>query len=51
MRDTPILGRTALSREWRSGPLIVEEYDATCIIPPDARARIDQFGNIEIRFA
>jgi N-methylhydantoinase A len=51
MQDTPILGRTALSREWRSGPFIIEEYDATCVIPPDARARIDRFGNIEIRFA
>ena len=51
LQDTPILGRKALSREWRSGPLIIEEYDATCVVPPDAKARIDQFGNIEIRFA
>ncbi len=34
--------------EARSGPLIVEEYDATCLIPPDARARRDEFGNIVI---
>jgi N-methylhydantoinase A len=32
----------------RSGPLIVEEYDATCVIPPGARAELDAGGNIII---
>jgi N-methylhydantoinase A len=45
---TPILDRSDLSAQWRQGPLIVEEYDATCIIPPGARARLDSLGNIEI---
>jgi N-methylhydantoinase A len=49
--DTPIVSRSALGRDWRSGPLIVEEYDATCVIPPDAKSRLDHYGNIEIRFA
>ena len=48
--ETPVLRRSDLSRP-RKGPLIVEEYDATCVIPPDAKSRLDQFGNIEIRFA
>src|SRR5579863_4536938 len=30
------------------GPCIVEEYDATCLIPPGWTARLDEFGNIEM---
>lgn len=48
--STPVIGRDGLAPDWRTGPLIIEEYDATCIVPPDARARLDTFGNIEIRF-
>ncbi len=32
----------------RIGPLIVEEYDATCVVPPGARAELDAGGNIVI---
>jgi N-methylhydantoinase A len=32
----------------REGPCIVEEYDATCVIPPGARASLDAHGNIVI---
>jgi N-methylhydantoinase A len=28
------------------GPLIVQEYDATCLVPPGVRAAVDGFGNI-----
>lgn len=31
-----------------SGPLIVEEFDATCIIAPGATAELDAHGNILI---
>jgi N-methylhydantoinase A len=48
---TPVLSRPELAADWRTGPLIIEEYDATCIVPPDAKARLDEFGNIEIRFS
>jgi N-methylhydantoinase A len=44
---TPILRRGDLATP-RVGPGIVEEYDATCVIPPDARARLDAHGNIVI---
>jgi len=30
------------------GPLIVQEYDATCLVPPGAQASLDEFGNIGI---
>jgi N-methylhydantoinase A len=46
--ETPVLARSGLTSDWRPGPLIIEEYDATCVIPPDARARLDKLGNIEI---
>ena len=32
----------------RRGPLIIEEYDATCVVPPDATASLDSTGNIVI---
>ena len=45
--ETPVLGRSDLA-EARVGPCIVEEYDATCIVPPGARASLDDKGNIAI---
>jgi N-methylhydantoinase A len=33
------------------GPCIVEEYDATCVVPPGARAALDVHGNIVIELA
>jgi len=46
-RVTPILRRADLATP-RVGPCIVEEYDATCVVPPDARAHLDDYGNIVI---
>jgi N-methylhydantoinase A len=45
--ETPILRRSDLA-DGRAGPLIVEEYDATCVVVPDATARLDAGGNIVI---
>ena len=45
--DTPVIDRPALSTP-RDGPCIVEEYDATCVIPPGARASLDRAGSILI---
>ena len=45
--ETPILRRSDLA-SGRPGPLIVEEYDATCVVPPGARAGLDTGGNIVI---
>jgi N-methylhydantoinase A len=30
----------------RAGPCIIEEYDATCVVPPSVRAALDTYGNI-----
>jgi len=46
--DTPVVSRSDLAGEARPGPMIVEEYDATCVIPPGCRARLDEMGNIAV---
>jgi N-methylhydantoinase A len=42
-----VLHRGALA-EPHGGPCIVEEYDATCLVPPGACAVLDRFSNIII---
>ena len=46
--ETPVLRRSDLSMP-RRGPLIIEEYDATCVVAPGARAELDAGGNIVIQ--
>jgi N-methylhydantoinase A len=45
--DTPVLSRGDLASP-REGPCIIEEYDATCVIPPGASASLDPRGSIVI---
>jgi N-methylhydantoinase A len=45
--NTPVLRRSDLIGG-RTGPLIVEEYDATCLVPPATHAELDEAGNIVI---
>jgi len=44
--DTPVIDREALHAAPRPGPLIVEEYEGTTVVPPQATALRDRFGNI-----
>ena len=46
--DTPVVGRGRLGAEPRSGPLIIEEYEGTSVVPPDCTARLDGLGNVII---
>ena len=46
--ETPVIGRGRLGAETRSGPLIIEEYEGTCVVPPDCTARLDGLGNVVI---
>jgi N-methylhydantoinase A len=50
--DTPVLARAALATPRHGpcihGPCIIEEYDATCLVPPGATASLDASGNIVI---
>jgi N-methylhydantoinase A len=48
--ETPVLRRSELATP-RTGPLIIEEYDATCVVPPGAKAELDAGGNILIELA
>ncbi|MBM3546140.1 MAG: hydantoinase/oxoprolinase family protein [Alphaproteobacteria bacterium] len=47
---TPVLGRAALGATPRQGPLIVEEYEGTTVVPPGASASRDPIGNITVVF-
>ena len=42
---TPVISRNQLSKRM-NGPLIVEEYDATCVVPPEWQAELNEIGNI-----
>ena len=46
--QTPVIARADLAGGRRLGPLIVEEVDATCVIPPGSSAELDIHGNILI---
>ncbi len=46
--ETPVLvDRNQLSGT-QPGPVIIEEYDATCVVPPGTTAAVDANGNIVI---
>ena len=45
--DVPVLDRDRLTKG-NDGPCVVEEYDATCLVPPNAYASLDKRGNIVI---
>lgn len=45
---TPVLVRGALGAHPRPGPLLIDEYDATTLVPPGATAHLDAHGNILI---
>lgn len=47
---TPVVNRADLGPQRRLGPLIVQEYDATCLVPPGCVAFTDDFGNIRLEF-
>ena len=47
--ETAVLGREAVGRTGRAGPLIIEGHDATIVVPPRCTARLDEDGNIDIR--
>ena len=43
---TPVIDRGRLTTSVTSGPLIIEEYDSTTLVPPDTSVHIDETGNI-----
>ena len=45
-RDTPVVRRESVSST--SGPLVIEEYDTTIVVPPGALVRRDETGSVHI---
>ncbi len=49
LMDTPVVGRGDLIGEApREGPLIIEEYDSTVVVPPKWRAMVDAHNAIHL---
>src|SRR6185437_15602372 len=44
--DTPIVSRRTVGEKPMPGPLIIDEFDATIVVPPDAKVWRDTIGNI-----
>ena len=47
--DTPVISRHDLGGEGTTGPLLIDEYDSTIVVPPDYRGHLDSEGNILMR--
>jgi N-methylhydantoinase A len=45
---TPVIGRFDLGKRPQAGPLLVDEYDATTLVPPGFAACLDDHDNIII---
>ncbi len=45
---TPVVDRAGLGATPRPGPLLVQEYDATCLVPAGMTAAVDAFGAIRL---
>jgi N-methylhydantoinase A len=48
MFETPIVARTDIGADAMRGPFIIEEYDATVVVPPECIARLDKWNNVVI---
>jgi len=44
--DTPVVSRPDLAGRSEPGPLIIEEYDSTTVVPPTWTASVDEASNI-----
>jgi N-methylhydantoinase A len=49
--DTPILTRMQLGAAWRAGPLLIEEFDSTTVVPPDGRVRRIDWDVIDVELS
>ena len=48
---TPVVGRAELGIEPADGPMVIEDMDATTLVPPGARVHRDRFNNIVITWS
>jgi N-methylhydantoinase A len=49
LRETPVISRMSLAGRKQAGPLIVDEYDATAVVPPGWTASLDERTNIHLQ--
>ncbi len=47
-RETPLVKRADLGRMPRPGPLLIEEFDSTIVVPPGATASLDAQASVTI---
>ena len=47
-REAAVIGRESLDGKPTAGPLVIEEYEGTTVVPPGASASLDRHGNIVI---
>jgi N-methylhydantoinase A len=47
--ETPIIHRRALAAGTRPGPLVIEEAEATILVPPGSTASLDATGSVILR--
>jgi hypothetical protein len=40
-----------LGAAWRAGPLLIEEFDSTTVVPPDGRARRIDWDIIDVELS
>ena len=48
--STPVVGRADIGGHPTAGPIIVDEYDATTVVPPDAWIHRDELNNLILTF-
>ena len=48
LRPTAIVRRPDIAGRTLAGPVIVEDYDSTCLVPPDATVTVDEMANLRI---
>jgi len=46
--DTAVISRASLAGMPREGPLLIQEYDTTIVVPPRCNASLDDRGNVVI---
>lgn len=46
--ETPVIDRYDLTDRPTDGPLLIDEYDSTIVIPPNCTARLDSLSNVRI---
>ncbi|BBK37564.1 hypothetical protein STAQ_26420 [Allostella sp. ATCC 35155] len=49
--EAQVVGRRAIGPNWEEGPLLVEEYDSTTVVPPGARVRRILWDVLEIELS